>query len=147
MLGEEDVYSAFKARGNPIVVFVEVFLAAVWCAVSGYLSFFSMDSLMMRWLIIYSPIASIVRLITASFIYYVGTNFILQYAGSNGNVSLLLPAWIAIAAMLAIVYMSMHNRTTIKRQGDNSMYVFGAASFFTMCILLAPLYIGQRPGH
>jgi len=46
--------------------------------------------------------------------------------------------------MLAIVYMAMHNRTTIKRQGDNSMYVFGAASFITMCILLAPLYISQR---
>lgn len=50
-------------------------------------------------LIIYSPIASIVRLITASFIYYVGTNFILQYSGSALDPSLLLPAWICIAAV------------------------------------------------
>ncbi|KAE9987025.1 hypothetical protein EG327_004043 [Venturia inaequalis] len=100
---------------------MEVFLAAVWCAVSGYLSFFSMDCLMMRWLLIYSPIASIVRLITASFIYYVGTNFILQYSGSNLDPTLLLPGWILIAAILAMVYVSMHNRTTIKRQGDKSI--------------------------
>ncbi|QDS67744.1 hypothetical protein FKW77_006083 [Venturia effusa] len=121
VLGDQELRASFEARGNLIVVFMEVFLAAIWCAVSGYLSFFSMDCLMMRWLLIYSPIASIIRLITASFIYYVGTNFILQYSGSNLNPILLLPAWILIASFLAIIYMSMHNRTTIKRQGDNSM--------------------------
>ncbi|TID17550.1 N-glycosylation protein EOS1 [Venturia nashicola] len=147
ILGDEEVRTSFEAKGNLLVVFMEVFLAAVWCAVSGYLSFFSMDCLMMRWLLIYSPIASIVRLITASFIYYVGTNFILQYSGSNLDPTLPLPAWILIAAIVAIVYMSMHNRTTIKRQGDNSMYVLGAASYFTMCVLLAALYIGQQPSN
>jgi len=96
------------------------------CAVSGYLSFFSMDCLMMRWyvattsstleapinrsrLIIYSPIASIIRLITASFIYYVGTNFILQYSGSNLDPSLLLPAWISIAAVGPLLLSTMKN--------------------------------------
>lgn len=66
ILGDEEVRANFEASGNLIVVFVEVFLAAVWvsslpfgnkvvkliqsqCGVSGYLSFFSMDCLMMRW--------------------------------------------------------------------------------------------------
>lgn len=66
IFGDEEVRTSLEVRGNLIVVFVEVFLAAVWvstvgfgtvvvrliqsqCAVSGYLSFFSMDCLMMRW--------------------------------------------------------------------------------------------------
>lgn len=43
--------------------------------------------------------ASIIRLCTASFVYYVGTNFVLQYSGSNTNEGILLPAWIFIAVV------------------------------------------------
>jgi hypothetical protein len=132
VLGDKDIREGFKARGNVIVVFVEVFLAAVWVRFNfSYHSTKANVGLVCRFwlplfllnglsddemvlykytlylkdptnnyrLIIYSPIASIIRLITASFIYYVGTNFILQYSGSNLDPSLLLPAWISIAAV------------------------------------------------
>jgi hypothetical protein len=49
LLGDEKVRKAFGSRGQREMVFVEVLLSAIWCAVAGYLSFFSMDCLMVRW--------------------------------------------------------------------------------------------------
>lgn len=52
LLGNETVRQAFGSYGERERVFVEVLLAAIWCAVAGYLSFFSMDSLMVRWYVL-----------------------------------------------------------------------------------------------
>lgn len=99
LLGESATWQDFGKHGDSIFVFVEVVLAALWCAVSGYVSFFSMDLLMVRWLFHYTPGASIVRLITASFLYFLGTNCVLEYSGSWDNVRRLLPAWVLIATV------------------------------------------------
>ncbi|KAF2400305.1 hypothetical protein EJ06DRAFT_556637 [Trichodelitschia bisporula] len=111
-------------------------LAASWCAVSGYLSFFAMDCLMMRWLIHYTPIASIVRLITASVINYIFTNFVLERSGSSKNLNNLFPAWTVIAVVLGILYGILRHGTNIRRENDLSPVVFGMASFVSMCILI-----------
>lgn len=71
-------------------------------------------------LIKYTPIASIVRLITASFIYYVSTYFILQYTGSNTNASLLLPVWIFIATVSLPIHTSLTNKFPDIHQGIGS---------------------------
>jgi hypothetical protein len=99
LLGNRSMRRAFGEYGEPTLVATEVLIAALWCAVAGYVSFFSMDLLMIRWLFHYTPIASIVRLITASFIYYVGTNCVLEYSGAWNNARLLLPSWIFIATV------------------------------------------------
>ena len=92
-------WRAFAKVGQPLTVFVEVLTAALWCAVSGYVSFFSMDLLMVRWLFHYTPMASIIRLVTASFLYYLGTNLVLEYSYAWHDVRMLLPAWIMIATV------------------------------------------------
>ncbi|KIW07814.1 uncharacterized protein PV09_01734 [Verruconis gallopava] len=140
LLGDPTTQKAFSEQGDPDYVFVEVMVAALWCAVSGYVSFFSMDLLMVRWLFHYTPIASIIRLITASFIYYVGTNVVLEYSNSGENPRNLLPSWILVATVLAMVYLTMHDRAAIKRE-DRSMPVFACASFITMCILVGLLHL------
>jgi hypothetical protein len=99
LLEDHSTRRAFGDYGKPHFVFIEVLMAALWCAVAGYVSFFSMDLLMVRWLFHYTPIASIVRLVTASFIYYVGTSCILEYSGSWENLRRLLTAWIFIATV------------------------------------------------
>jgi hypothetical protein len=101
ILGHPPAWKALEKHGDPVFIFVEIALAALWCAVSGYVSFFSMDLLMVRWLFHYTPGASIVRLITASFLYYLGTNWVLEWSGSWQNVRRLLPAWVSIATVRA----------------------------------------------
>lgn len=157
LLGRPTTWRIFGEHGDPVFVFVEALMAALWCAVSGYVSFFSMDLLMVRWLFRYTPMASIVRLITASFLYYLGTNWVLELSGSRGNVRRLLPAWVLIATVrllhnhshgpanfsqqvLAIIYLTMHDKAAIKRE-DRSMIVFAAASFITMWVLLGLLHL------
>jgi hypothetical protein len=99
LLGDPAMWKTFGSHGDPVFIFIEVIMAALWCAVSGYVSFFSMDLLMVRWLFHYTPMASIVRLITASFLYYLGTNWVLELSGSWNNVRRLLPAWVVIATV------------------------------------------------
>ena len=99
LLGDERTWQAFSKEGDPIFIFIEVMLAALWCAVSGYVSFFSMDLLMVRWLFHYTPMASIVRLITASFLYYLGSNCVLEFSSSWNHARRLLPAWVFIATV------------------------------------------------
>jgi len=140
LLGDQSVWQAFHERGDPVFIFIEAAMAALWCAVSGYVSFFSMDLLMVRWLFHYTPMASIIRLITASFLYYLGSNCVLEFSNSAENVRRLLPAWVVIATVLATIYMTMHDRAAIKRE-DRSMIVFASATFLTMCVLLVLLHL------
>ncbi|KAF2415796.1 hypothetical protein EJ08DRAFT_600846, partial [Tothia fuscella] len=147
-VSDETGWVSLRAGGKESRLLVEMILAAIWCAVCGYIAFFSMDCLMMRWLIKYTPMASIVRLCSASFVYFVGTNFILQYSGSTAHLSILLPAWIFIALALGSIYLAIHERAHIKRQGAHPMRVCGTASFLTMCSLLALLHIQRcSPGN
>jgi hypothetical protein len=99
MLQDTATWHKFLEHGEPGSVFIEVAMAALWCAVSGYVSFFSMDLLMVRWLFHYTPMASIVRLITASFLYYLGSNCVLEFSGAWDNERRLLPAWVLIASV------------------------------------------------
>ncbi|TGO22676.1 hypothetical protein BPAE_0159g00230 [Botrytis paeoniae] len=81
---------------------VEVFLA-VLCFSSAYLAFFFTDCLMSRWLLNYTPQATIVRLLTINLINAYTTSWILYLSGGSGDLRLLLPAWICIASFIISV--------------------------------------------
>ncbi|TGO77927.1 hypothetical protein BELL_0085g00050 [Botrytis elliptica] len=90
---------------------VEVFLA-VLCFSSAYLAFFFTDCLMSRWLLNYTPQATIVRLLTINLINAYTTSWILYLSGGSGDPRLLLPAWICIAShgQFIISVVSFKNR-------------------------------------
>ncbi|KFY80010.1 hypothetical protein V498_08867, partial [Pseudogymnoascus sp. VKM F-4517 (FW-2822)] len=66
----------------------EVFLALLWCGASAYLSFFFTDCLMSRWLVHYTPQATLVRLLTINSINAYITSWVLYLSGGNPNSSL-----------------------------------------------------------
>ncbi|RDW63850.1 hypothetical protein BP5796_10352 [Coleophoma crateriformis] len=80
----------------------EVFLAVLWCCASAYLSFFFTDCLMSRWLLHYTPQATLVRLLTTNSINAYITSWVLYLSGGSEDPRLLLPAWISIAAVSQI---------------------------------------------
>ncbi|KFZ13691.1 hypothetical protein V502_06474, partial [Pseudogymnoascus sp. VKM F-4520 (FW-2644)] len=76
----------------------EVFLALLWCGASAYLSFFFTDCLMSRWLVHYTPQATLVRLLTINSINAYITSWVLYLSGGSEDPRQLLPAWISIAS-------------------------------------------------
>jgi hypothetical protein len=77
----------------------EALLATIWCCASGYLSFFFTDCLMSRWLLHYTPQATIVRLLTVDAINGYLTSWVLHLTGGFEDQRLILPAWIVISTV------------------------------------------------
>ncbi|CAI4210987.1 unnamed protein product [Parascedosporium putredinis] len=119
-------------------------LACIWCSAAGYLSFFFTDCLMSRWLINYTPQATIVRLLTINAVNAYLTSSILALIGGFHDSRLLLPGWIGIATMLTILYHITHQQITIRKETSTSINVFSIASFLSMVALLALLYSQQH---
>jgi len=119
----------------------EVFLAVLWCCASAYLSFYFTDCLMSRWLLNYTPQASIVRLLTTNSINAYITSWVLYLSGGSEDPRLLLPAWISIASTLTVLYHLMHPRLAIMKETSLSISVFSIASFISMVTLLLQLHL------
>ncbi|ODA78615.1 hypothetical protein RJ55_05997 [Drechmeria coniospora] len=77
----------------------EAMLATIWCFACGYLSFFFADCLMSRWLINYTPQATIVRLLSINAVNAYLTLTVLSLTGGFQDPRLLLPGWIGIATV------------------------------------------------
>ncbi|KAH6874935.1 N-glycosylation protein-domain-containing protein [Thelonectria olida] len=118
----------------------ETGLATIWCFASGYLSFFFTDCLMSRWLINYTPQATMVRLLTINAINAYMTACVLSLAGGFQDPRLLLPGWIGIATTLTILYHVTHQKINIRKETSTSVNVFSIASFISMVTLLTHMY-------
>ncbi|TWU74657.1 hypothetical protein ED733_003454 [Metarhizium rileyi] len=77
-------------------------LATIWCFACGYLSFFFTDCLMSRWLIHYTPQATIVRLLTINAVNAYLTMTFLSFAGGFEDPRLMLPGWVGIATVMLL---------------------------------------------
>lgn len=119
----------------------EVFLAVLWCCASAYLSFFFTDCLMSRWLLNYTPQATLVRLLTINSINAYITSWVLYLSGGSQDPRLLLPAWISIASTLTICYHLTQRKINIRRETSASLSVFSIASFVSMASLLLQLHL------
>ncbi|KAL5629258.1 hypothetical protein BROUX41_001865 [Berkeleyomyces rouxiae] len=122
----------------------ETALASMWCFAAGYLSFFFADCLMSRWLINYTPQATIVRLLSINAVNFYVTNITLKLFGAFHDLRLFLPAWIAISAFLTGVYHVTHQKINIRKETITSINVFSIASSISMVSLLLLAY-GARP--
>ncbi|KAF2460191.1 N-glycosylation protein-domain-containing protein [Lineolata rhizophorae] len=121
----------------------EVVLAVLWCSASAYLSFFFIDCLMNRWLMNYTPNATIVRLLTINAINIYTTTGVLHLSGGKSDPRLLLPAWIVIASTLTVLYHVAHRNINIRRETSAAIRVFWIASFVSSSALLIQLHWHQ----
>lgn len=118
----------------------ETMLATIWCGASGYLSFFFTDCLMSRWLVNYTPQATIVRLLTIAAVNTYLTSCTLWVTGGLADPRLLLPVWIAISTTLTVMYHVTQRKINIRKETSMSISVFSIASFISMVALLAQLH-------
>ncbi|CZR64115.1 uncharacterized protein PAC_14012, partial [Phialocephala subalpina] len=119
----------------------EVFLAVLWCCSSAWLSFYFTDCLMSRWLLNYTPQATLVRLLTINSVNAYITSWVLYLSGGSEDPRLLLPAWISIASTLTFLYHLTHPRLAILKETSLSISVFSIASFISMVSLLLQLHL------
>ncbi|KAK0669542.1 N-glycosylation protein-domain-containing protein [Cercophora samala] len=118
----------------------ETLLATIWCVASSYLSFFFTDCLMSRWLLNYTPQATIVRLLAISALNGWCTWGVLYLTGGSEDPRLLLPGWIVISATLTLLYHLTQRKINIRKETRASISAFSIASFFSMVALLAQLH-------
>ncbi|KAL7917734.1 N-glycosylation domain-containing protein [Trichoderma austrokoningii] len=130
------------AMAAPYAV-TETALATIWCFACGYLAFFFTDCLMSRWLIHYTPQATIVRLLSINAVNAYLTLTVLSLTGGFQDPRLLLPGWVSIATTLTICYHVTHQKINIRKETSTSVNVFSIASYITMVVLLAHLQTRQ----
>ncbi|EGW33879.1 uncharacterized protein SPAPADRAFT_148062 [Spathaspora passalidarum NRRL Y-27907] len=87
-----------SARGS------EHFLAGLWCIVASYLSYSVLDGLIVRWIVIYSTPAAIVRVLSMSVI-IIAVEFYLVSAFSAQGYKYGLHIWILISCILTFAYI------------------------------------------
>ncbi|KAK1758408.1 N-glycosylation protein-domain-containing protein [Echria macrotheca] len=118
----------------------ETLLATIWCGASGYLSFFFTDCLMSRWLLNYTPQATLVRLVAISATNAYLTTCALWVTGASADPRLLLPAWIAISMTLTAMYHVTQRKINIRKETSISINVISIASFVSMVVLLVHVH-------
>lgn len=91
---------------------------------------------MSRWLINYTPQATLVRLFTLSCVFSYTTSWIVHLTGAARDPGLLLPAWISIATILTACYQVTQRKINIRKETRLSVSVFSFASFLSMVALL-----------
>ncbi|OTA58620.1 hypothetical protein K449DRAFT_436561 [Hypoxylon sp. EC38] len=142
--------SDLRDHGRDTTIFTlrltETALAIIWCCASAYLAFFFTDCLMSRWLINYTPQATVVRLFTISCAFAYLTSWIVYLTGGSQDPGLLLPAWIGIATILTTCYHFTQRKIKIRKETFASISVFSIASFISMVALLLHSH-STRVGH
>ncbi|KAK5998924.1 hypothetical protein PT974_01308 [Cladobotryum mycophilum] len=121
----------------------ETTLATIWCFACGYLSFFFTDCLMSRWLINYTPQATLVRLLSINAVNAYVTLSVLSLTGGFQDPRLLLPGWVGMATTLTVCYHITHQKINIRKETSTSVNVFSIASYITMVVLLAHMQTYQ----
>lgn len=99
---------------------------------------------MSRWLLLYTPQATLVRLLTINATNLYLTSQTLHLTGGGTDERLFLPAWITIATTLTGLYHLTQRKINIRKETSMSISVFSIASFISMVSLLAQVQ-ADRP--
>ncbi|KAK8024012.1 N-glycosylation protein EOS1 [Apiospora rasikravindrae] len=121
----------------------ETALSMIWCGAGAYLAFIFTDSLMSRWLLNYTPQATIVRLFALTGIYFYVSSWTVYLLGGSDDPSMLLPAWIGIATTLTACYHVSQRKINIRKETSASISIFSIASFISMAALLSHHHINR----
>ncbi|KAH6651771.1 N-glycosylation protein-domain-containing protein [Truncatella angustata] len=120
----------------------ETALSLIWCGSSAHLAFIFADCLMSRWLLNYTPQATIIRLLTLCTISGFIAQKVTYLLGADRSPLLLLPAWIGIATTLTVCYHVSQRRINIRKETKSSISIFGIASFISLVALLVNQHMG-----
>ncbi|KAK8102881.1 hypothetical protein PG984_016027 [Apiospora sp. TS-2023a] len=121
----------------------ETALSMIWCGAGAYLAFIFTDSLMSRWLLNYTPQATIVRLFALTGIYFYVSSWTVYLLGGGDDPSMLLPAWIGIATTLTACYHVSQRKINIRKETSASISIFSIASFISMASLLTHHHVNR----
>jgi len=99
---------------------------------------------MSRWLLNYTPSATLVRLLTIDAMNAYITSWVLYLSGGSEDPRLLLPAWVSIASTLTVLYHLTQRKINIKKETSASISVFSIASFISMTALLLQLHLTRQ---
>jgi hypothetical protein len=99
---------------------------------------------MSRWLLLYTPQATLVRLLATNTTNIYLTSQTLHLTGGSADSRLFLPAWITIATTLTGLYHLTQRKINIRKETRLSISVFSIASFISMVSLLATVQ-ADRP--
>ncbi|KAK9777333.1 putative N-glycosylation protein-domain-containing protein [Seiridium cardinale] len=130
-------------KGERRLRLTETALSIIWCGASAYLAFIFTDCLMSRWLLNYTPNATIVRLFTLCCIFGFISQQLTYLLGGDQSPALLLPAWIGIATTLTACYHVSQRQINIRKETRSSISIFSIASFISMVALLVNLHLGN----
>lgn len=100
---------------------------------------------MSRWLLLYTPQATLVRLLAINTTNLYLTSQTLHLTGGSADSRLFLPAWITIATTLTGLYHLTQRKINIRKETRLSISVFSIASFISMVSLLLTLHMADRP--
>ncbi|PHH64572.1 hypothetical protein CDD82_1754 [Ophiocordyceps australis] len=95
---------------------------------------------MSRWLINYTPQATLVRLLSINAVNAYLTLSVLSLTGGFQDSRLLLSGWIGIATTLTVCYHITHQKINIRKETSTSINVFSIASYITMVTLLIHMH-------
>ncbi|KAK8151754.1 N-glycosylation protein-domain-containing protein [Phyllosticta citrichinensis] len=144
LLGEIRGQRMYEGADEGTLVLTEVGLALLWCATSGYLSFYFLDCLMSRWLLNYAAPATLVRLWTVVAINFFTTSRWLRLSGAGDEPRLLLPAWIAIATTLTLLYLFTHRHVNIRRETRAALRAFWFSTSVSLFALLLHRHVARE---
>ncbi|KAK7513276.1 N-glycosylation protein-domain-containing protein [Phyllosticta citriasiana] len=144
LLGEIRGQRVYGGEDEGTLVLTEVGLALLWCATSGYLSFYFLDCLMSRWLLNYAAPATLVRLWTVVAINFFTTSRWLRLSGASSSPHLLLPAWICIATTLTLLYVFTHRHVNIRRETRAALRAFWFATSVSLFVLLLHRHVERE---
>lgn len=132
----------------------EHFLTGIWCIVSGYLSFSVLEGLMVRWIVTYLTLATIVRMLSMSAMIVTIELYLVSVFTAEGS-KYALHIWIMISCCLTLLFiiqnfvtlnLDLKGKTRARFFDFYTIAVFavvpiGLASFITMVGLLRSLII------
>ncbi|KAK6463423.1 N-glycosylation protein-domain-containing protein [Scheffersomyces coipomensis] len=85
----------------------EHFLTGLWCIVAAYLSYSVLDGLIIRWIVIYSTPAAIVRVLSMSAIIITAERYLVSTFSADGY-RYGLHIWILISCCLTLTYIGQN---------------------------------------
>lgn len=130
----------------------DMLLPGVWCLVSSYMTYLALDGMMVRWIVMYSPLAAIIRTLSCIIVNFVWIHFVTRFHGAS---TIDLQIWILISCMSTAVYIlqSFITSNMATRAVDRTLNLFhiavyavvpiGLASFITMIALIRTLMLVQ----
>lgn len=129
-------------------------LPAIWCLVSGYLTWLGLDGMIVRWLHTYSHPAAVLRAVTCVLLNYAAIEALVRFRTHSASTALFdLQIWILISVILTVLYILQTFITSnldTTRRTLNLLHVavyavipIGVASFATMLFLIRCLMLAQ----